>query len=68
MVVVLMLSTSTLFTQKENIANKNIAFYAHVWDVVLNEGRVNILDTTYAENAVLHTIPATKEKANCIAY
>jgi predicted ester cyclase len=68
MVVVLMLTTSTLFAQKENITNKNIAFYAHVWDVVINEGRVNILDTAYAENAVLHTIPATKGKANCITY
>lgn len=65
---VFILSTTSLFAQKENTANKNIQFYSHVWDVVLNEGRVNILDTAYAAGAVLHTIPETKGKANCIAY
>jgi steroid delta-isomerase-like uncharacterized protein len=61
-------STSSLFAQKADLANKNIKFYSHVWDVVLNEGRANILDTAYAEGAVLHTVPETKGKANCIAY
>lgn len=67
-VTVFVLSASSSFAQKEDIANKNIKFYSQVWDVVINQGRVNILDTAYAENAVLHTVPETKGKANCIAY
>lgn len=65
---IFILSTSSLFAQKNDVANKNIKFYSHVWDVVINEGRVNILDTAYADNAMLHTVPATLGKANCIAY
>lgn len=60
--------SSSLFAQKADLASKNVKFYNHVWDVVLNEGRVNILDTAYAENAMLHTTPATMGKASCIAY
>jgi predicted ester cyclase len=65
---VLILSSSSLFAQKESIANKNIKFYSRVWDVVINEGRINILDTAYAEGMILHTVPETKGRANCIAY
>ncbi len=65
---VFILSSSSLFAQKESIANKNIKFYSRVWDVVVNEGRINILDTAYAEGIILHTVPETKGKANCIAY
>jgi predicted ester cyclase len=65
---VFILSSSSLFAQKESIANKNIKFYSRVWDVVINEGRINILDTAYAEGIILHTIPETKGRANCIAY
>ena len=61
-------SSSSLFAQKADLASKNIKFYSHVWEVVLNEGRANILDTAYAETAILHTVPETKGKANCIAY
>lgn len=64
----LLFSTNTIQAQKKDLANGNVKFYNHVWDVVLNEGRVNILDTAYAENAMLHTTPATMGKANCIAY
>ncbi|MFM6995094.1 MAG: ester cyclase [Sediminibacterium sp.] len=60
--------SNTIQAQKKDLANGNVKFYNHVWDVVLNEGRVNILDTAYAENAMLHTTPATMGKANCIAY
>lgn len=66
--VLFVLSNTHTFAQKADIANKNIKFYSQVWDVVINQGRVNILDTAYAENAVLHTVPETKGKANCIAY
>jgi steroid delta-isomerase-like uncharacterized protein len=62
------LSITNVSAQKLDIANKNIKNYNHVWDVVINEGRINILDTAYAENAILHTVPETKGKANCIAY
>ena len=67
-VLVCSLSSVNVFAQKADQASKNIKFYSKVWDVVINEGRVNILDTAYAENAVLHTVPETKGKANCIAY
>lgn len=68
-VVAIALSISaSMCSQKEDLADKNIKFYGHVWDVVINEGRTNILDTAYADNAVLHTVPETKGKANCIAY
>lgn len=68
LVLVCSLSSVNVFAQKADQASKNIKFYSKVWDVVINEGRVNILDTAYAENAVLHTVPETKGKANCIAY
>jgi len=68
LVLVCSLSSVHVFAQKADQASKNIKFYSKVWDVVINEGRVNILDTAYAENAVLHTVPETKGKANCIAY
>jgi len=68
LLLVCVLSASSLFAQKKDHANGNVKFYNHVWDVVLNEGRVNILDTAYAENAMLHTTPETMGKANCIAY
>jgi hypothetical protein len=35
--------------QNEKIAAENVVNYGHVWDVVINEGRSNILDTAYAE-------------------
>ena len=65
---IFMLSSVSVMAQKQDVANKNIKFYSHVWEVVLNQGRINILDTAYANDAVLHTTPETKGKANCIAY
>lgn len=62
------LSSTQVIAQKLDQATKNVKNYNHVWDVVINEGRVNILDTAYADNAMLHTTPATTGKANCIAY
>jgi steroid delta-isomerase-like uncharacterized protein len=46
----------------------NVTYYSRVWEVAINEGRTNILDTAYAENAVLHTVPEVKGKANAKAY
>lgn len=68
LMMICILSSSSLFAQKADLASKNVKFYNHVWEVAINEGRINILDTAYAENAVLHTTPATKGKANCVAY
>jgi steroid delta-isomerase-like uncharacterized protein len=55
--------------QKKHTEANNLKFYARVWDVVVNEGRTNILDTAFAEDVVLHhTKPETKGKAGAIAY
>ncbi len=62
------LTATAVSAQKIDQATKNMKEYNRVWDVVINEGRINILDTAYAENAMLHTAPATMGKANCIAY
>jgi steroid delta-isomerase-like uncharacterized protein len=62
------LTATAVSAQKIDQATKNMKEYNRVWDVVINEGRINILDTAYAENAMLHTTPATMGKANCIAY
>jgi steroid delta-isomerase-like uncharacterized protein len=62
------LTATAVSAQKLDQATKNMKEYNRVWDVVINEGRINILDTAYAENAMLHTSPATMGKANCIAY
>ncbi len=50
------------------LASDNVSYYSRVWDVAINEGRTNILDTAYAENVVLHTVPEVKGKANAKAY
>jgi len=50
------------------LSKNNIEYYSHVWEVAINEGRTNILDSAYVENAVLHTVPEVKGKANEKAY
>lgn len=54
----------------KNVAKgkENITYYSRVWDVVINEGRTNILDSAYTDDAILHTVPETKGKANAKAY
>jgi steroid delta-isomerase-like uncharacterized protein len=55
--------------KQAQIEADNVKSYNHVWDVVVNEGRTNILDTAYAEDIVLHhTKPETKGKAGAKAY
>jgi len=44
----------------ETVSKKNVDFYTKVWDQVINEGKVNVLDTAYAETIVLHTVPEIK--------
>lgn len=54
--------------KNEKIAQDNIKFYSKVWDEVINEGKVSVLDTAYAPNVVLHTVPEIKGAANAKAY
>jgi steroid delta-isomerase-like uncharacterized protein len=54
--------------QKAKLGAANMAFYTRVFDVAVNEGRTDILDSAYVEDAVLHTVPEVKGKANCKAY
>lgn len=50
------------------VSKKNVDFYTKVWDQVINEGKVNVLDTAYAESIVLHTVPEIKGIKNAKAY
>lgn len=54
--------------KKAELGKTNVDYYAHVWEVAINEGRTNILDTAYVDDAVLHTVPEIKGKANARAY
>ena len=49
-------------------SKKNVDFYTKVWDQVINEGKVNVLDTAYAESIVLHTVPEIKGIKDSKAY
>jgi len=49
-------------------SKKNVDFYTKVWDQVVNEGKVNVLDTAYAETIVLHTTPEIKGIQGAKAY
>jgi steroid delta-isomerase-like uncharacterized protein len=61
-------SQQSALTKKAALEKANIKFYNNIWEVAINEGRANILDSVYADNAVLHTLPETKGKVNCAAY
>ena len=72
-ILTIFLGASILACTSENDKNaakgkENVAYYTRVWDVVINEGRTNILDSAYTEDAVLHTVPEVKGKANAKAY
>ena len=54
--------------EKEQLENANVKFYDNVWDVVINKGNVNFLDTAYAADVVLHTVPEIKGKDSAKAY
>jgi steroid delta-isomerase-like uncharacterized protein len=54
--------------KNEKIAQYNIKFYSKVWDEVINEGKISVLDSAYAPDVVLHTVPETKGAANAKAY
>ena len=54
--------------EREKIAKANVDSYSKTWDLVINEGKVAVLDTAYAPEIVLHTVPEIKGIANSKAY
>jgi hypothetical protein len=63
-----LISCNNESAKREQLVNDNVKFYGHVWDVAIVEGRVNILDTAYSSDVVLHTVPEVKGAANAKAY
>ena len=73
--IALVALTSILFVgcknesaEREKTAQDNIKFYTKTWDVAINEGKIDVLDTAYAANIVLHTTPEIKGVAKAKAY
>ena len=54
--------------EREKIAKANIDSYSKTWELVINEGKVDVLDTAYAPEIVLHTVPEIKGIAGAKAY
>ena len=54
--------------EREKIAQNNIKSYTKTWDVAINEGKIDVLDTAYAADIVLHTTPEIKGVAKAKAY
>jgi steroid delta-isomerase-like uncharacterized protein len=71
LLVLVTISLSSCMTNADKTAitsKKNVDFYTKVWDQVINEGKVNVLDTAYAETIVLHTTPEIKGIKDAKAY
>ena len=74
--IALIILTSTILlvgcknesAEREKIAQANIDSYSKTWELVINEGKVDVLDTAYAPEIVLHTVPEIKGIANSKAY
>jgi PBP1b-binding outer membrane lipoprotein LpoB len=54
--------------EREKIAQANIDSYSKTWELVINEGKIDVLDTAYAADIVLHTTPEIKGVAKAKAY
>ena len=54
--------------EREKIAQANIDSYSKTWELVINEGKIDVLDTAYAADIVLHTTPEIKGIAKAKAY
>lgn len=70
-IVVLLVFSASLMSCKtgsEKTAQKNIAFYSKVWDIAINEGKIDVLDTAYSTDIVLHTSPEIKGVVDAKAY
>ena len=52
--------------EREKVAQANIDSYSKTWDLVVNEGKVDVLDSAYAPEIVLHTVPEIKGIAYCV--
>lgn len=55
--IILFCSTSCNSPKKDTTVEDNIKFYSQTWEAVINEGRINLLDTAFSKNIVLHTSP-----------
>jgi steroid delta-isomerase-like uncharacterized protein len=73
--IALIALTSVLFVgcknesaEREKIAQANIDSYSKTWELVINEGKIDVLDTAYAADIVLHTTPEIKGVAKAKAY
>jgi steroid delta-isomerase-like uncharacterized protein len=73
--IALIALTSVLFVgcknesaEREKIAQANIDSYSKTWELVINEGKIDVLDTAYAADIVLHTTPEIKGIAKAKAY
>lgn len=70
-ILVLLVFSATLMsckTDAEKTAQANVTFYSKVWDVAINEGKIEVLDTAYSPEIVLHTSPEIKGVADAKAY
>ncbi len=56
------------FSESEKVAQKNIDSYSKTWDLVINEGKVDVLDSAYAPEIVVHAVPEIKGIAAAKAY
>jgi len=43
--------------KKDTTVEDNIKFYSGTWDAVINEGKINLLDSAFSPDIVLHTAP-----------
>lgn len=68
LVFTLLASCKSANDKNAELSKNNIAYYSHVWEVAINEGRTNILDTAFVEDVVLLTVPEIKGKADAKAY
>lgn len=50
------------------LSNANVEYYSRVWEVAINQGNTAILDSAYVDDAVIHTVPEIRGKANAKAY
>ncbi len=70
-ILVLLVFGATLLSCKtgsEKTTQANVTFYSKVWDVAINEGKIEVLDTAYSPEIVLHTSPEIKGVADAKAY
>lgn len=70
-ILVLLVFSATLLSCKtdvEKTTQANVNFYLKVWNVAINEGKIEVLDTAYSPEIVLHTSPEIKGVADAKAY